>query len=262
MFDLFKKDTETPPQDVKGVRDALLRFVKEQLQKVEGGEGTYIKGLELFIACSEEEKHIYEAAVNFQEDGRFKNEVQRIADDFAIDLPGHWTMDINFVETMPSEAIKVSNLNAALFIKTNKQTLQKAATAHIRILNGEAEQELYTITSAGGRINIGREKRVQNSDGFFRVNTIAFPADKNNDSNKYISRQHAHIEWNNDCGCFLLFADEGGVPPRNKIKIRSTSDEAIVKIHSTKSGHQLQDGDQVILGESAVLEFSYFAGEE
>ncbi len=262
MFDLFKKDTETPPQDVKGVRDALLRFVKEQLQKVEGGEGQYIKGLELFIACSDEEKHIYEAAVNLQEDGRFKNEVQRIADDFAINLPAEWTMDISFVEIMPSEAIKVSNLNAALFIKTNKQTLQKSATAYIRILNGAAEKEVYTITSTSGRINIGREKRVQGNDGFFRVNRIAFPAESNNDSNKYISRQHAHIEWNNEAGCFLLFADEGGVPPRNKIKVRSTSDEIVVKIHSTNSGHQLQDGDQVILGESAVLEFSYFAAAE
>jgi hypothetical protein len=262
MFDLFKKETETSPQDVKGVRDALLRFTKEQLQKVEGGEGRYIKGLELFIACTDEEKHIYEAAVNLEEEGRFKNEVQKIADDFAIDLPAEWTMDINFVETMPTEAIKISNLNAALFIKTNKQSIQKSATAFIKILNGEAEKELYTITSSSGRINMGREKKVLGSDGFFRLNTIAFPADKNNDSNKFISRQHAHIEWNNEAGCFLLFADEGGVPPKNKIKIRSALNDTVIKLHSTHSGHQLEDGDQIILGESAVVEFSYNLGEE
>jgi hypothetical protein len=49
-------------------------------------------------------------------------------------------------------------------------------------------------------------------------------------ANKYVSRQHAHIEWNNDAGKFMIYADEGGVPPRNKIKIRSEKSEDIIKL--------------------------------
>ena len=158
---------------------------------------------------------------------------------------------------MPAEAIKVSNLNAALFIKTSKQVIHQSATAYIKILNGAAEKETYTITSESGRINIGREKKVQSGDGFFRINAIAFPADVSNDANKYISRQHAHIEWNAEAGSFLLFADEGGVPPRNKIKVRQRNSDTVIKLHSTNSGHALEEGDQVVLGESAVVEFSY-----
>jgi pSer/pThr/pTyr-binding forkhead associated (FHA) protein len=131
------------------------------------------------------------------------------------------------------------------------------ATAYIRILNGEAENEVYTISSTDARINIGRDKKVQGSDGFFRVNTIVFPATSQHESNRSVSRQHAHIKFDNNSGQFLLFADEGGIPPKNKIKVRSTNDAAPVKLYSTLNGHALQEGDQIMLGESAIIEFSY-----
>lgn len=260
MFDLFKSSEENRPQDVKGLRDALLRFIKDELQKVEGGEGRHIKGLYLFIACAQDEKHIYESAVYVEETDLLKNEIQKIADDFAIDLPDTWTLETTFVEELPPEAKKITDLDAALFIKTLKQTIEKSATAYIRILNGQAEKEEYVITSSTGRINLGRDKKVQDDDGFFRINMIAFPQD-DNESNKYISRQHAHIDWNNDGGFFMLYADEGGIPPRNKIKVRSVIDENPVKLNSTQIGHVLREADQIILGESAVLEFSYLPTE-
>lgn len=261
MFDIFKSDEESRPQDVKSLRDALLRFIKDELQKVEGGEGRHIKGLYLFIACSQDEKHIYEAAVYIEEVDLLKNEIQKIADDFAIDLPGSWTLEITFTDILPPEAKKITDLDAALFIKTLKHSIEKTATAYIRILSGQAEKEEYVFTSSSGRINIGRDKKVQDDDGFFRLNMIAFPGDSDDDCNKYISRQHAHIDWNNDTGCFMLFADEGGIPPRNKIKVRSVVDDNPVKLNSTQIGHVLREADQIILGESAVLEFSYLPTE-
>ena len=261
MLDLFKKDTERGSLDAKSIRDRLLHFIKEQLQRVEGGEGSNIKGLHLFIACSNVEKYMYESAVYFDEQDKFKNdEVQKIADDFAIDLPENWIMEILFTEDIPTEAVKVPGLEAALFIQTRKRTLIKSATAYIKVLGGEAEKEVYTITSTSGKVTIGREKKVQTPDGFFRENVIAFPAISKNESNRFVSRQHAHIEWDNDSGSFLLFADEGGIPPRNKVKLRSEKGE-LEKLQTMEFGHQLKEGDQIILGDSAVLEFSYSAGE-
>ena len=255
MLDLFKKEAGTP--DVKNIRDRLLHFIKEQLQKVEGGEGSNIKGLHLFFACSNAEKYLYESAVYYDEQDKFKNEeVQKIADDFAIELPQNWTMEIIFTDSLPAEAVKLPDLDAALFIQTRKRTLIKSATAYIRVLNGEAEKEEYTITSTSGKVTIGREKKVQTPDGFFRENAIAFPAGSNHEGNKFVSRQHAHIEWDNDSGSFLLFADEGGIPPRNKVKLRTEKGE-LEKLQTMEIGHQLQEGDQIILGDSAVLEFSY-----
>lgn len=257
MFDLFKNKPEPATQDVKSIRESLLQFIKTALQKLEGGEGNRIKGLQVFIAGKEDEKHLYEAAVYTEQEGRFKEEIQKIADDFAIGLSPHWDLHVLFTNEIPAEAMKAPHLDAALFIQTKEKALKKTATAYIKVLHGEAEKETYTITSESGKINIGRDKKVQTRDNFFRINAIAFPADSANESNKYISRQHAHIEWDNASGSFLLFADEGGVPPRNKIKVRSLQASEPVKLQSARLGYGLQEGDQIILGETALLEFRY-----
>lgn len=258
MFNLFSKRNQEPPQDVKAIRELLLAGIKQELQKLEGGEGKHIKGLALFIACMPAEKYMYESAVFAEDEGRFKNEIQRIADDFAIDLPQNWTMQTNFIEELPGDAIKLTGINAALYIRTPEHVVvTRSKTAFIRPLNGESEKTSYKINATDGKINIGREHKVQVSDGFFRINHIAFPDASLNEANKFISRQHAHIEWDADTGSFLLFADDGGIPPRNKVKIRSVNDHNPVKLNVTELGHVLEEGDQIILGELAVLEFSY-----
>src|SRR5687768_7936048 len=155
MFPFFKKEESTVPTDIKTIREALLSFIKEQLSKAEGGEGGNIKGLQLFIACSEEEKHLYESAVYWEEENRFKEEVQKIADDYAIDLPAEWTMQILFAPDMPQQVIKATNMKVGLFVKTTKQSLRKEAKAAIQVLTGTAEQDAYSISSTDEKIYIG-----------------------------------------------------------------------------------------------------------
>ena len=257
LFDIFNKSDDTELTDVKRTRDKLLRAIKNELKKAEGGEGHSIKGIYVFVGDSKNEQHIYEAVVYANEPERFKNEIQKIADDFDLGLPDNWILETLFNEDFPQEAIPVEGLKCALFIRTKDHSIQKSGEAFIHILNGEAEKPEYKLTSADGKLNIGREKRVQVEDGFFRLNHIAFPGESNNEANKYISRQHAHIEWDNDNGCFMLYADSGGIPPGNKIKIRPAAGENLVKLNSTHIGHRLEEADQVILGDKAVFEFSY-----
>ena len=247
------------PTDVKGIRNALLQFIKEQLQKNEGGEGGIIKALQLFIASSDAERHVYESAVYDGIDDRFKTEeIQKIADDFAIALPDDWQLEINYTDA-PTNAIKAPNIDVALVIVTNRtQAKHKAVDAYIKVLNGDTALPVYIINSEGGKVNIGREEKVQTADGFYRKNVIAFKGDTGNAANKSVSRQHAHVEWDATNGAFYLYADEGGIPPYNKMKVRSEGGEPI-KIQTTEIGYRLQEGDQIILGESAALEFSYHA---
>ncbi|TWR28949.1 FHA domain-containing protein [Mucilaginibacter pallidiroseus] len=260
MFNFFSNAKEDRPNDVKSIRYELLQFIKQELQKAEGGEGGNIKGLNLYLNCNAADRPLYEAAVYFEEPEIFKNEVQRIADDYAVALPNQWTFEVIFGEDIPAEAVKGDKVDAAFFIKTSTNFIKQTASAYLRALNGETDQPEYNVKSGNDKINIGRDKKAQADDGFFRTNHIAFPSDSGNDANKYVSRQHAHIEWNNEAGKFIIYADEGGVPPRNKVKIRSEKSEDIIKLGSTAIGHQLAEGDQIILGESAVLEFSYQPG--
>ncbi|MFT3680545.1 MAG: FHA domain-containing protein [Ferruginibacter sp.] len=255
MFSLFKDRSH----DVKSIRNTLLQFIKEKLQLSQGGEGNNITGIYLFINCSENEKQLYEAALFANTPGRFKTEeVQRIADDYDISLNPSWKLEINFTDKYPSQAEQVQGTHTAVFISTKKAGLNNGQKrAVIKILNGRAEKEVYNIESGSSRINIGREAKVQAAGNYMRQNNIAFTPDE---TNRAISRQHAHIEWQTDNNSFVVFADEGGIPPYNKMKIRTTNG-ALIKMQAVEVGHRLQEGDQIILGDSAVLEFSYPGNE-
>ena len=253
----FLKQKDRQPMDVKTIRNKLVQFIKDQLQRTEGGEGSNIKSLDLYISPLADDRHLYETAVYNNEPDRFRNEeVQRIADDYDIALSPSCPLTIIFDE-LPAAAVLSKELPVALHIATKKKpSLNTPSTAYLRVLTGEAEEEQYVLTSEDGRICIGRDREVQTSDGFFRINRIAFPVNSRNEANKYVSRQHAHIEWNEENGSFILYADEGGVPPRNKVKVQ-TVDGSLIKLQTIQLGHRLREGDQIMLGDSAVLQFSY-----
>ncbi|MEO8765321.1 MAG: FHA domain-containing protein [Ginsengibacter sp.] len=255
MFNLFKERSH----DVKGIRNILLQSIKEKLQRTQGGEGANIMCIYIFINCNDAEKHLYEAAVYVNIPGKFKKEeVQKIADDYAITLSPSFKFEVAFTGKFPPQADLIKGIDAAVFISTKRSGLSnKKNTAFIKVLNGEAEKETYLIESGNGRINIGREVTVQATGNYMRKNTIAF---KPIERNRCVSRQHAHIEWEADSGSFLIFADEGGIPPNNKMKVR-TPEGILIKMQAIEVGHRLQDGDQVILGDLAVLEFTY-TGED
>lgn len=258
MFDFFKKGK---PDDVKGIRHAITDFVKENLQKAAGGEGGNIQVIYLYLTCQAIDRALYEAAVYAQEENRFKEEeVQKIADDYGVALPNDWSLKIEFTSVAPEEAVRSGNVDAALFI-VSKDKPRIVANAHaiINVLNGETEQATYTIAASQGKINIGRESRVQTSDNFMRLNHIAFIGNSTQSCNRSVSRQHAHLEYNPLTGAFYIFADEGGVPPQNKVKVRSKNNE-IFRLQTTLVGHRLSDEDQIILGESALLEFRIAQG--
>ncbi len=257
MFKLFKD----PGVDVKKIRHTLLQFIKEKLQKAEGGEGANINGIYLYINCDDSERYLYESAVYASVPGKFKDEVQKVADDYAILLPSAWKCEIEFTDKFPEHSYLAAEVNTALFISTRKTgAVNKKSSAFIRVLSGDAEKELYVLDPSKEKINIGREAKVQLNGGFVRKNVIAFTAAGAMDINRSVSRQHAHIEWEPASGSFLIFADEGGIPPHNKMKIR-TVEGASIKMQAIEVGHRLQEGDQVILGDKAVLEFTYFGLE-
>jgi len=249
-------------KDIKTLRSDVLDFIKEQLKKAESGEGQNIKALQLYSNCDAKDRFIYESAVYAGSDNKFKDEVQKVADDFAIDLPASWSLQVVFDEDVPEEATRASQFPVALFISTKeKPSVQKTAIAYLTVLNGDTEHAVYKLHSSGKKINIGREKKVQSEDGYLRQNQIVFFGDSHNKSNQSVSRRHAHIEWNAEQGAFFIYADEGGIPPGNKIKIKPERGPE-VRLITMEIGHHLREGDQVVLGASALLEFSYKSNNE
>ncbi|RYZ24776.1 MAG: FHA domain-containing protein [Sphingobacteriales bacterium] len=256
MFDFLNSKKEGPA-DVKEIRQELLEFVKEQLRGVESGEGSGLHSIQLYMDPKPEERHLYEAAVYLDNKQKLKDEINKIADDYAIDLPAQWELDLYFEDGVPAKCIKSEMMPVGLYLSTKKSTLStKKTSAIVRVLRGQAEAESYTIHAGKEKVCIGRDSKAQTPEGFMRMNTIAFPSTIPDESNRFISRQHAHIEWNAQEGQFYLFADEGGIPPRNKVKVLTSGGEQL-RLQTTQIGHKLDDGDQIVLGESALLEFHY-----
>ena len=260
VFNLFKRSAADQPLDVKMIREHIIQFVKDELQKSEGGEGTNIETIQLFVAPSNTDKHLYEAAMYVSDPAKLKQEFQRIADNFAVDLPADWKLETQFVEELPAVGVHYKELPMSLSILHKVIELPQEPViytkATIEVMTGKAENSLYLLTNKDGRVNLGREKDTTTSGGAIRVNHIAFPDDQDAPGNKYISRQHAHVEWDAKKEGFVLFADEGGIPPGNKTKVQSEGEESQVKLNSAQVGHLLKDGDQIILGESVVLKFT------
>ncbi|GAC1563728.1 MAG: hypothetical protein NVS3B13_39090 [Mucilaginibacter sp.] len=258
IFDIFNKGNDGDiPRDVKSIRNELIQFIKNELQKLEGGEGEHINSLTLTFHQVGDQKYLYERAIYINDPDKFKNEIRRIADDYALNLPPSWSIKFYFSDEIPENSCRIPNLNASLLIQTNEIILTGPPNAFIRIITGEAERNEYVINSTDGRIDIGRDKEVNANNGFIRKNSISFPGNSANDCNKFISRQHAHIEWDNGKLAFLIYADEGGTPPRNKTRVLPSTEKNPIKLNAIDIGYPLKEGDRVILGESAVIEFSY-----
>ncbi|SEA40965.1 FHA domain-containing protein [Pedobacter hartonius] len=258
MFDFFKKNNKL---DAKGIRDTFLQFIKEELQQLDGGEGSSLAVIAVAVAPAEEERFLYEAALYNGNTEKLQEDIQRIADNFALDLPSNWKLTLEFADELPAGMIRTNEIKAGLRLIMSAAGAATAdavvLNARLKILKGKAEQEEYVLHAGDTRrINMGREARVQAKDGSFRINHIAFPEDPVYETNKYISRQHAHIEWDTAAAAFKLYADEGGLPPGNKTKIRTARDESVYKLNSTQIGYPLKDTDQIILGDVAVLEFT------
>lgn len=259
MFGIFKKSDKKPINDVKVCRQHVLQFVKEELQKLEGGEGAGVKKLCLYIDPGAEELHILEAAVHLHQPDKLKAEIQRCVDDYAIELPQDWSLEVDVATELAPRVKKISDLDLWFLIVTKDTDRTIHRNALLRVLSGEANSSEYSLKAGSEKVSIGRGQQVQMDDGFFRINQVAFSEDSEDSANRYISRQHAHIEWDQDRVGFFLFADEGGLPPWNKVKVKSAITGEQIRLHSMEIGHRLEDGDQIIIGEKAVLEFRFIS---
>ena len=133
-----------------------------------------------------------------------------------------------------------------------------SSKAQIEVLHnrGKLLKDVYVLSSTDKEQswNIGRGKISQVGRGYIRQNHIIFDDDSTNECNKYVSRNHAHIEYSEGVG-FLLYVDEGG---RRIVKNRTRvirGKEYMDLESNTRVPIQLQDGDQIELGKNAILGF-------
>ena len=124
--------------------------------------------------------------------------------------------------------------------------------ARLVVSAGKANIEELDLTKA--RTNIGREVDVyrdtSHNRGLYRRNDLAFVED--NDVNRSVSREHAHIQYDRASGEYRLFNDR--VYPRGaECGIWIIRDGMSSEVHRDARGVRLEPGDEIHFGRALVF---------
>ena len=122
--------------------------------------------------------------------------------------------------------------------------------ARLIVQRGSANVQEFAIDKP--RVYIGRESEVYRNGGIHRHNGLTF-ADEN-DVNRSVSREHAHIEFDRKTGECRLFNDRW-YQRGTDCGTRMVRDGVSIEVHRDSRGTRLEPGDEIHLG-GAILRFT------
>ena len=134
-------------------------------------------------------------------------------------------------------------------VKSSEVPGRGARPARLSVLQGAANQPEISLQKA--RTNIGRTIEVYRSARPSRRNDLAFTED--NETNRSVSREHAHILHSTKTGEYRLFNDRSYKGESN-CGLWIVRDGLSQAVHRGTRGTLLKPGDEIHLG-SAVLRF-------
>lgn len=218
-----------------------------------------LTGLKLAVTCTmAAEKEACQAALDTDE---FRLLLHRKLLDYGITLPDTYLFNWEISATPPDwpDAL-VRGPYMLLLVKQGQSAVPKSAAVALRLeaLNGQLHQTHYTLEPTDNQFyTIGRGVRPRLESGEYRLNTIAFvdAAEADFDSgegepNKMVSRNHARIVVK-PTGLWL-YAEEGGIPPKNKLKVH-TAQGSLIRLYDLRVSHLLAPSDQIELGDGVTL---------
>jgi hypothetical protein len=104
------------------------------------------------------------------------------------------------------------------------------------------------------RTNIGRTRDVYRDEGLFRRNDLVF--EEENEINRSVSREHAHIQFDKVTGEYRLFNDRwyarGERQPR-ECGTWIVRDGMSQEVHRNARGTKLEPGDEIHFGKAVVI---------
>ena len=124
-------------------------------------------------------------------------------------------------------------------------------TARLIVLRGAATAP--EIVLGKDRINIGRTVEVYRAHGPSRRNDLAFT--EQNDINKTVSREHAHVLYSKKIGEYRLYNDRWYKQGKNEVEncgLWIIRDGLSQEVHRNPRGVRLKSGDEIQLGRALV----------
>jgi hypothetical protein len=140
-----------------------------------------------------------------------------------------------------------------LQVEASSQERAAAARAPGRLVVREGKANLAELRLDKARVNVGRTVDVYRNEGLFRRNDLAFEDD--NEINRSVSREHAHIRYDKLTGEYRLYNDRwyprGGAraPECGTWIVR---DGMSHEVHRNSRGAKLEPGDEIHFGRAVA----------
>ena len=127
---------------------------------------------------------------------------------------------------------------------------QPRRPAKLMVMRGTASQAELILKKT--RTNIGRTVEISRLDGPSRRNDLAFTED--NEINRSVSREHAHILHHKASGDYRIYNDRWyrSGKPKGNCGLWIIRDGLSQEVHRDVRGAKLQHGDEIQLGQAMI----------
>jgi len=227
------------------IRLAVLDDVRGKTQRVAGREVFPCNVVRLLIrGVSEDQAGVFTGAFFL---GLLEDELRAGLRRMQCRFPSDLRVEVETTSDLP--------VAAEQWVEVHTESRKSAAAAgpkeephigRLTVLRGAANVAALVLDKT--RTNIGRPAEVFTQEGPSRVNDLAFGAD--NEINRTVSREHAHITRDKRTGEYRIFNDrvyKGGNCGTWIIR-GGLSQE----VHHNARGARLEDGDEIHLGNAAL----------
>jgi pSer/pThr/pTyr-binding forkhead associated (FHA) protein len=167
-------------------------------------------------------------------------------------FPEDFELEIHSTPKLPEPGEEWLWVETAAQEKRGQQVESQARKpARLVVMQGAANQSEISVTKA--RTNIGRTMDVYRVDGPSRRNDLAFRED--NEINRTVSREHAHILYSKKTGEYRLFNDrwrKAGNKSDPGCGVWIIRDGISQAVHHNTRGTALKSGDEIHLGRAVI----------
>ena len=246
----FQMGGSQEPPEVAEIRFALLDEVRKKSYRSGGKRVFPYNSVRIHVRGVEDSRTALFKADFFKK--YFLEEIRRSLAKAECKYPEDIEVDVSVTSEFPGP----DGLWLWIETETEKRAprLPVRRSARLTVLEGKANRCELPLTKA--RINIGRTVTVYRNEGLSRRNDLAFTEET--DVNRTVSREHAHIEYNEAAAEYRIFNDrwyKRNDKGEGSCGIWIVRDGLSREVHRNERGTRLRSGDEIHLGK-AVLRFA------
>jgi hypothetical protein len=237
------------PPEVAEIRFALLDEVRKKSYRSGGKRVFPYNSVRIHVRGVEDSRTALFKADFFKK--YFEQEIRKALAKAECKYPEDLEVEVNVTKEFPGPD------GVWLWIETETQKrrprMPVRRAAKLTVAEGKANRTELALDKA--RINIGRTVTVYRNEGLSRRNDLAF--NEETEINRTVSREHAHIEYNEASGEYRIYNDrwyKRNEKGEGSCGIWLVRDGLSREVHRNVRGTRLEPGDEIHFGK-AVCRF-------